>query len=61
VPVRSKTEIRQAIERKLILEIADLGPRTPPKPLVHRTAAAVPTDCLIGEKLWRQRLQRNWN
>lgn len=61
VPVRSKAEIRQAIERKLILEIADLAPRTAPKPLVHRIAAAVPTDCQIGEKLWRQRLQRNWN
>jgi hypothetical protein len=60
VPVRSKAEIRQAIERKLILEIADLAPRTPHPP-VHRTAATLPTDCLIGEKLWRQRLQRNWN
>lgn len=61
VPVRSKAEIRQAIERKLILEIADLAPRSPPKPMIHKTAGEMPTDCQIGEKLWRQRLQRNWN
>ncbi len=50
-PVRSVDQFPMAIRRKIIREVAGLdGP-----PLVLRIADREPSDCLIGEKLWRQR------
>jgi hypothetical protein len=54
LPVRSIGEFAEAIRRKLVLEIAALD-----FPLV--LAAKVqeaPMDCLIGEKMWRMRMER---
>ena len=52
VPVRERDKLKQAIRRKLVLEIASL----PPQPKVVPAQARTPrTDCLIGEKLWRER------
>ncbi len=54
VPVQRMDEFAEALIRKLVLEIA--GPAPTPRPIP--AAAAAPTyDCLIGEKLWRQRMR----
>ena len=50
---RTGEELARTIRRKLILEISGLAP---PPALVP--AQFEPTDCLIGEKLYRQ---RNWD
>lgn len=52
VPVRSSDELIDAIRTKLVLEIAGLQP---PRSLVHRAQATVPTDCLVGERQWEHR------
>lgn len=60
IPVRDWEEFSQAVRRKLVLEIAGyVAPR--PEPRVIRAQAVVrdPEDCMIGEKLWRER-QRYW-
>ena len=55
VPVRSMSEFIPAIRRKLVMEIAG---REPPR--VVRVAATMRgrTDCLIGEKMWNQWMER---
>lgn len=56
IPVRSRSEFAPAIRRKLILEIAGLGPTHRSEPRFIRTQMSMPeerSDCLIGEKLWR--------
>ena len=57
VPVRKTSEFVPAIRRKLVMEIAGL--RGEP-PSVVRVAAKVRghTDCLIGEKMWNQWMER---
>lgn len=60
IPVRDKAEIGAAIRQKLVLEIADLGPRDPLPDLsiipVQSTPQPPRADCLIGEKLWQRYL-----
>ena len=54
VPVNDWTQFPEAIRRKLVLELAGRAPvgrRAPP--LVQ--ARPTPIDCLIGEKMWRDR------
>jgi len=52
VPVREREKFREAIRRKLVLEIAQV----PAMPKVVPVQASRPkVDCMIGEKLWRQR------
>jgi len=52
VPVREREKFKDAIRRKLVLEIASL----PPQPKVIPAQATAPrVDCTIGERLWRQR------
>ena len=55
VPVRSTSEFIPAIRRKLVMEIAG---REPPR--IVRVAATMRgrTDCLIGEKMWNQWMER---
>ena len=48
LPVRDVSEFATAIRRKLILEVSGLSP---PPTVMH--AAAMPVDCMIGEKLRR--------
>jgi hypothetical protein len=52
VPVRERGKFKEAIRRKLVLEIAGLTPQ--PK-VIPAQASRPRVDCLIGEKLWRQR------
>jgi hypothetical protein len=47
VPVFTWEEFAPAIKRKLILEIADLAPKTPLHPVSGY-------DCLVGEKIWQR-------
>ncbi|TIX40689.1 MAG: DUF1194 domain-containing protein, partial [Mesorhizobium sp.] len=60
IPVNDWTQFPEAIRRKLVLELA--GPASPQRaaeeaahpPLV--LAQNIPdTDCLVGEKMWRDR------
>src|SRR5262245_14391555 len=49
VPVKHTAELKEAIRRKLLLEISGLGL----EPLLIPAQAEAPYDCLIGEKRWR--------
>jgi hypothetical protein len=51
IPVREREKMKEAIRRKLVLEIAGM----PPAKIVPAQARTSRTDCMIGEKLWRQR------
>lgn len=61
VPVYSWQEFPAAVRRKLVMEIAGREP----EPLIRRIAAvdnemgdrAGGTDCMIGEKLWNERMK----
>ncbi len=50
-PVRSLDQFPQAIRRKIVREIAAVEDEMP----IIRIDAREPADCLIGEKLWRER------
>ena len=59
VPIRDRTKFTQAIRTKLVLEIAGRQPEPRVIP-VSRDKPRI--DCLIGERLWRERWGRdNWN
>jgi hypothetical protein len=52
VPVREREKFKEAIRRKLVLEIASL----PPQPKVIPAEARAPRiDCTLGEQMWQQR------
>ena len=61
IPVNDWTQFPEAIRRKLVLELA--GPASPPwraesgrgAPAGRLRRRAPSFDCLIGEKLWRDR------
>lgn len=60
IPIKSPEEFVPATRRKLILEIAGLDPFLTP----DTTARVVPaerekSDCLVGERMWRERWERN--
>ncbi|MCB1461044.1 MAG: DUF1194 domain-containing protein [Nitratireductor sp.] len=60
IPVQDWESFPLAVRRKLVLEIAGLAPRQDPASMVVRVAATpvrAKVDCLIGEKLWQQRMQ----
>ncbi|WP_110033173.1 DUF1194 domain-containing protein [Hoeflea marina] len=52
VPVNTWEQFPEAIRRKLVQEI---GGAAPPKSLVVPASAEVPSDCMVGEKIWKQR------
>jgi hypothetical protein len=52
IPVREPAHFPDAIRQKIILEIADLAPA---RPLIHRVQQRDEVDCLIGERMWRDR------
>lgn len=54
LPVRSIGEFAEAIRRKLVLEIAAVDF---PVVLIAEAQEA-PMDCLIGETMWRMRMER---
>jgi len=53
IPVLAWSDFPQAVRRKLVLELAGLTPA----PEIVPVAAQEPYDCLIGEKIWRDRMQ----
>mgnify|MGYP001176903219 CR=1 FL=1 len=60
IPITTPDEFVTATRRKLVLEIAGLVPTWPAPDGAH----VVPTqsqkvDCLIGERIWRERWERN--
>lgn len=61
ITVRDPENFTEAIRRKLILEIAGVGPAD--RPTLHRAQFAAPhaprIDCMIGERIRRER-ERDW-
>lgn len=55
VPVHSTDEFIPAIRRKLVLEIAGLEARVVPAQFTPERPAV---DCLIGERLWQEWMNR---
>jgi hypothetical protein len=53
IPVNDWTQFPQAIRRKLVLELA--GPEEAAHPPVILAQDRSATDCLVGEKMWRNR------
>ena len=53
VPARDREQFPQAIKTKILLEVAGL---VPPDPLLQKIQSASPTNCLIGETQWRDRM-----
>ena len=60
LPVNDWSQFPEAIRRKLVLELA--GPASPAwlaeeaaHPPIVRAQSAPPSDCMIGEKMWRDR------
>ncbi len=57
LPVRSWDEFATAVRRKLVLEIA-LAPAATPRPANFTGALKDGYDCLIGEKIWLEFIQK---
>jgi hypothetical protein len=62
IPIRERGEFATATRRKLILEISGLMPEQPAR-LIRTQAIAPsesePTDCMIGERMWRRYMDGN--
>ncbi|SDK35066.1 Protein of unknown function [Aliiruegeria lutimaris] len=58
IPVLGWADFAEAVRQKLILEI--VGVSQPEKLVPVQMTTRNPTDCLIGEKIWRQR-RLYWN
>jgi hypothetical protein len=52
VPARAREQFQQAIKTKILLEVAA---REPPS-LIQPAQAAGPTNCMVGEHQWRDRM-----
>jgi hypothetical protein len=59
VPVKSLAELKEAIRRKLLLEISGLA--GPARAVPTQTEPAPSYDCLIGERQWQWYLDRGPN
>lgn len=57
IPVNDWSQFPEAIRRKLVLELADSPSEHGRLPVLKAQAEGEATDCMIGEKLWRD---RNW-
>jgi hypothetical protein len=60
IPIKTTEEFVPATRRKLVLEVAGIAPAWQPA----ATASAIPAqservDCTIGERMWRERWDRN--
>ena len=61
IPVTGWDQFPDAVRRKLIMELANLRPATPPAAeaaTLWPVASRGGSDCLIGETLWQQRQDR---
>lgn len=59
VPVKTLAELKEAIRRKLLLEISSLAA---PAPIIPTQTTPAPSyDCLIGERQWQWYLDRGPN
>jgi hypothetical protein len=56
VPVKHIAELKEAIRRKLLLEISGLA--SPPQLVAAQAAPAPAYDCLVGERQWQWYLDR---
>lgn len=56
IPVKNVAELKEAIRRKLLLEIARLAP--PPQLVPAQASSAPAYDCLVGERQWQWYLDR---
>jgi hypothetical protein len=59
VPVKHIAELKEAIRRKLLLEISGLA--SPPQLVAAQAAPAPAYDCLVGERQWQWYLDRGPN
>jgi bifunctional DNA-binding transcriptional regulator/antitoxin component of YhaV-PrlF toxin-antitoxin module len=55
VPIKDREKFKDAIRTKLLLEVADRGPRRPVVPVAEKEPRV---SCLIGEKIWQDRWGR---
>ena len=62
IPVYDWADFPEAVKRKLVLEIAGLDPVAPYQPVGAVIPAAEQRyDCMVGEKIWRRRMQDWYN
>ncbi|MFN3685936.1 DUF1194 domain-containing protein [Salinarimonas sp.] len=54
IPVRERNQLVEAIRTKIVLEIAGLRPE---KSLVQRASDRRRVDCLVGERIWNERMR----
>ena len=59
IPIKAPEEFAPATRRKLILEVAAPGPSIPMPGATFVPAQSERVDCLIGERMWRERWDRN--
>ena len=57
IPIRDRTQFREATRTKLVLEVAGRVP----EPRVIPAAGQPRVSCLVGERLWQQRWGRDFN
>ncbi|ADZ72117.1 DUF1194 domain-containing protein [Polymorphum gilvum] len=64
IPIRSEDAFAESIRRKLVLEIAGVVPEVVPEVVpgdepvrIWRAADGIDPFCLIGERLWQQRMR----
>jgi len=59
IPVNDWSQFPEAVRRKLVLELAQTSPGNPPVVLAQaEPQEATKSDCLVGEKIWRDRYRR---
>jgi hypothetical protein len=55
VSIKDREKFKEAIRTKLLLEVADRGPRRPVVPVAEKEPRV---SCMIGEKIWQDRWGR---
>ncbi|RAI42957.1 DUF1194 domain-containing protein [Rhodoplanes roseus] len=58
IPIRDRTQFKEATRTKLVLEIAG---RTPELRVIPAAASQPRISCTIGERMWQQRWGRDFN
>jgi hypothetical protein len=55
IPIKERSQFKEAIRTKLVLEIAGRVPKAPKHPVIPASAAQPRVSCTIGERLWQER------